>query len=82
MEVATLYRTLDLKVPIVVIILSVQAAPAKKPHILFLMVDDWGWANAGYHHNDIDSSKEVVTPNFDNLVKEGLVLEQHYIYKI
>ena len=66
MEVTTLCRALDLKVPVIVLILSVQAALAKKPHILFLMVDDWDWANPGYHRNDIDSSNEVVTPNFDN----------------
>src|SRR5271163_3844321 len=23
-------------------------APSK-PHIIFIMVDDWGWANVGYH---------------------------------
>ena len=52
--------------------------PAKKPHIVFLLVDDWGWANVGYHRSD--SSPEVVTNNFDELVKEGLELDQHYTF--
>ena len=51
---------------------------ASKPHIMFLLVDDWGWADVGYHRNS--SSEEIVTPNIDNLVKEGLELDQHYSY--
>ena len=51
---------------------------AQKPHIVFMMVDDWGWADVGYH---LDSpSKEVVTPNIDSIVKEGLQLDQHYVF--
>ena len=50
---------------------------ADKPHIIFMMVDDWGWANVGYHRNPPTS--EVVTPNIDSLVKDGLELDQHYM---
>ena len=52
----------------------------KKPHIMFLLVDDWGWANVGYHRDP--PTREVVTPNFDALVKEGLELDQHYVFKL
>ena len=38
------------------------------------------WANVGYHRDT--PTKEVVTPNFDNLVKEGLELDQHYVFKL
>ena len=58
------------------------AAPdtqASKPHLVFMLVDDWGWANVGYHRNP--PTKEVATPNIDALVKEGLELDQHYAYK-
>jgi arylsulfatase I/J len=48
-----------------------------KPHIVFLMVDDWGWANVGYHRS---SRLNSYTPNIDSLVKEGLQLDQHYVY--
>ena len=51
-----------------------------KPHIVFMLVDDWGWANAGYHRNP--STPEVVTPNIDNLVEQGLELDQHYVFKL
>ena len=56
------------------------ATPAlTQPHLVFMLVDDWGWANVGYHRNP--PTREVVTPNIDDLVKEGLELDQHYAYK-
>lgn len=50
----------------------------RKPHIVFVLVDDWGWANVGYHRDP--PTNEVVTPNIDMLVKHGLELDQHYTY--
>ncbi len=51
----------------------------KLPHIVFMMVDDWGWANVGYHRDP--PTKEVDTPNFDSLKEEGVELDQHYVYQ-
>ena len=51
----------------------------EKPHIVFMLVDDWGWANVGYHRKP--PTPEVVTPNIDNLVKDGLELDQHYAFQ-
>ena len=67
------------------LILSAAAARLKpaagaKPHIVMMLVDDWGWANVGYHRNP--PTNEVVTPNIDNLVKQGLELDQHYVYQV
>ena len=50
----------------------------KKPHIFFMLVDDWGWENVGYHHDT--PTKDISTPNIDSLVKKGLQLDQHYVY--
>ena len=58
---------------------SISVAQQAKPHLVFMLVDDWGWANVGYHRDP--QTKEVVTPNIDGLVKEGLELDQHYVYK-
>ena len=52
--------------------------PTKKPHIVFMMVDDWGWANVGYHRET--PTRDISTPYIDSLVKEGLQLDQHYVY--
>eukprot|EP01004_Peranema_trichophorum_P003008 NODE_2023_length_1714_cov_63.798869_g1728_i0.p1 GENE.NODE_2023_length_1714_cov_63.798869_g1728_i0~~NODE_2023_length_1714_cov_63.798869_g1728_i0.p1 ORF type:complete len:536 (+),score=114.99 NODE_2023_length_1714_cov_63.798869_g1728_i0:55-1608(+) len=50
------------------------------PNIVFIMADDYGWANIGYHQNG--SNPEVVTPNLDALAKSGIELDRHYTYKI
>ena len=56
---------------------SQSTSSNSKPHIVFVMVDDWGWANVGYHRS---SRLRSYTPNIDSLVNEGLQLEQHYVY--
>jgi len=43
----------------------------------YLLVDDWGWAKVGYHCNP--PIPEVVSPNFDILLKQGLELDQYYL---
>ena len=58
--------------------INIPSPSADKPHILFMLVDDWGWADVGYHRNT--SKDDVPTPNIDSLVKEGLQLDQHYVY--
>ena len=50
-----------------------------KPHIVYVLVDDWGWANVGYHRNP--PTREVDTPNIDSLVKDGLELDHFYAYQ-
>ena len=63
---------------LVLFLLATGAVAADKPHILFLLVDDWGWANVGYHREM--ATREVQTPNFDSLVKNGLELDQNYVF--
>ena len=41
---------------------------ATKPNIVFVLFDDWGFADVGFRNPDIK------TPNFDMLAKSGLVL--------
>ena len=57
-----------------------EVPPPPGPNIVFMLVDDWGWANVGYHRDP--PTKEVVTPNIDRLVKEGLELNQHYAFNV
>ena len=59
---------------------EVKAQHQSKPHIVIVLVDDWGWANVGYHQEAPNA--EVVTPNMDNLVKEGVELDQHYAFTL
>jgi len=50
----------------------VGAAEAK-PNILFIVADDLGWRDVGFHGSDIK------TPNIDRLAGEGTRLEQYYV---
>ena len=64
----------------VVAVARFSTAVATKPHIVMVLVDDWGWANVGYHQ--ATPTPEVDTPNIDSLVNEGLKLNQHYAFSV
>ncbi|XP_035668236.1 arylsulfatase B-like [Branchiostoma floridae] len=46
---------------------------ATKPHILFIVADDLGWNDVGWHNPD------VKTPVLDKLAHEGVILNQSYV---
>ncbi|MGH8352797.1 MAG: arylsulfatase B [Pseudomonas sp.] len=50
------------------------AAPpsAPRPHIVYILADDMGWKDAGFHGSDIQ------TPSIDQLAQGGAKLEQFY----
>lgn len=64
--------------------LTASAAPtASKPNLVFVLVDDWGWANVGFHRDPAwPGNNETVTPNIDRLAAGGLVLDRNYVYKL
>jgi len=70
-------RVLQWSVLVGVITLIAGALPAvaadKKPNILFIVADDLGWKDVGFHGSDIR------TPNIDNLAAGGAKLEQFYV---
>ena len=47
-----------------------------KPNIVFILTDDLGWKDVGYHGSDIK------TPNIDQLAKAGVRLEDFYTQQI
>ena len=57
-----------------------QALPSGKgrPHILFVLWDDYGWAGAGYHRPT--PTPEVQTPTMDSLVGAGLDFANSYVF--
>jgi hypothetical protein len=60
-----------------------QVTEKTPPHILFVLIDDLGWGNVGYHVNSssIQRQREVQTPVMDRLAKEeGLELNRHYVH--
>lgn len=50
---------------------AVLAAP--QPHIVFVLADDFGWYDVGYHNS------EIKTPNLDKLSASGVRLENYYV---
>ena len=58
------------------LVVSLLAAPAlaqqKKPNIVYIVADDLGWKDVGYHGSDIK------TPNIDQRAASGVRLEQYY----
>lgn len=52
---------------------SVNAQPAPRPHIVYIVADDLGWKDVGFHGSDIK------TPNIDKLAQTGARLEQFYV---
>ena len=53
---------------------AVSVPPPVKPNIVFVLVDDWGFAEVGFRN------PKIKTPNFDDLFKTGLLLDRHYVY--
>ena len=56
-------------------LLAVAHASAA-PHIVFLLADDLGWSDVGWHGGDI------ATPNIDRLAASGAKLEQFYVQPV
>ncbi|MCF6239242.1 MAG: sulfatase-like hydrolase/transferase, partial [Candidatus Marinimicrobia bacterium] len=49
-----------------------QIQAAEKPHIIFMMADDLGWGDVGYH------GSKISTPNIDKLAARGVRFDRTY----
>lgn len=54
--------------------LPAEAQQPPRPHILYIMSDDQGWKDVGFH------GSEIKTPNLDRLAQGGARLEQYYTH--
>ncbi|PFX34029.1 arylsulfatase B-like [Stylophora pistillata] len=52
------------------------SSAASKPNILFVLVDDLGWSDVGFH------GSKIQTPNVDKLANEGVILDSYYVQPI
>ncbi|WP_406697631.1 sulfatase-like hydrolase/transferase [Singulisphaera sp. Ch08] len=48
-------------------------AAEKRPNILYILADDWGWGDLGCYGNP-----RLKTPNLDALARQGTLLTQYY----
>jgi arylsulfatase A-like enzyme len=48
--------------------------PVSPPNLVFILADDLGWADVGWH------GSEIATPHLDALATSGVRLENHYVW--
>lgn len=65
-------RTLAVLAMLAVLLPSAATAAASQPNVVYILADDMGWKDVGFHGSDIR------TPNIDRLAKGGAQLEQFY----
>lgn len=58
---------------VLTVLLAGFAAAAEKPNFVFIMADDLGYGDVGFHGGI------APTPNIDKLQREGVELTQHYV---
>jgi arylsulfatase A-like enzyme len=56
--------------------LTLSAYGAPRPNIIYILADDLGWADVGWH------GSEIRTPHLDNLADRGAKLEQFYVLPV
>jgi arylsulfatase A-like enzyme len=61
---------------LVVAAVAFPAEPAPQPNVLFILADDLGWGDVGFH------GSEIRTPNIDKLAAAGARLEQFYVQSV
>lgn len=55
---------------------TAMASASSQPHIIFIVADDLGWDDVGFHGSDIS------TPNIDALAYSGIILNKYYVSPI
>lgn len=59
-----------------------RTAAAPKPHIVYLVIDDFGWGNfAPHRENFTHGNDEFPTPNLAALAADGMLLDRLYGHK-
>src|SRR5829696_1154068 len=64
---------MSLRCCLLLLLAAAPASAASPPNVVYLLADDLGWADVGWH------GKEIETPNLDKLAKGGAKLEQFYV---
>jgi arylsulfatase A-like enzyme len=56
---------------------SSASADMQKPNIVYFLVDDMGFSDCGFN-----GGKEILTPEIDQLAKQGVVFENYYVQPV
>uniref|UniRef100_A0A0B7A305 Sulfatase N-terminal domain-containing protein n=2 Tax=Arion vulgaris TaxID=1028688 RepID=A0A0B7A305_9EUPU len=60
-------------VQIIIVLLCACVQGKQPPNVLFILADDLGWDDIGFH------GSEIQTPNIDRLAYEGVILDNYYV---
>lgn len=75
-NISETWKIMKVSLKISSILLGICAVPnvwsSERPNILIIVADDLGWGDVGYHN------PEILTPNIDQLSREGIVLNRFY----
>ncbi|KAL8593460.1 hypothetical protein ACOMHN_000775 [Nucella lapillus] len=55
---------------------AVTSEASPRPHIVFIIADDLGWGDVGFH------GSEISTPHIDALAYSGIILNKYYVSPI
>ncbi len=66
-----------LRALLLLVVAAWSARAASQPNIVYLLVDDLGYADVGFN-----GSKDIKTPNCDKLAREGTILSSHYVQPV
>ena len=61
---------------------AAAATDAKPDHVLFILVDDYGFADASYKGKLYNGTAAPQTPTLDKLADAGIKLESYYVNKL
>ena len=79
-----------MRAAVAALLCGVASAAAPRPNIIHMLLDDFGWAEVGFHRTAGADSRpaaalapaDVSTPVLDSLVAESLELRRFYVHKI
>ena len=61
---------------------AAAAADTAPKHILFFLIDDYGFADASYKNKMYNGTAAPPTPTIDSLAMSGVRLESYYVNKL
>jgi arylsulfatase A-like enzyme len=75
--IATTMNPFFLAAVLALFAITLPAADAPRPNLVFFLIDDLGYADCGFN-----GGKEIRTPQIDALAEGGAVLEAHYVQPV